>query len=122
MLLLVGNVPKALEATASYLLFFPTDETMVENKDFYLTLPGVKEDMFKPRKEAIEYHERDVAEKSLLKFIETHFQFDEGDISEPNGNGSSDVPQAEGKLLRPDGSSHSYGDSQSDEINQISDT
>ena len=78
----MGNTYKALEATASYLLFFPDDETMIANKKFYLTLPDVKEESFKIRPEALEYYERDISEKSLLKYIDDHFQFEEGDISE----------------------------------------
>lgn len=81
----VGNIEKACQATASYLLFFPNDETMLENKEFYLTLDGVTQDMFVPRPEAVRYYERDEGEKALLLFIEENFQFDEGEISEAAG-------------------------------------
>lgn len=82
----MGNLAKAFEAVASYLLFYPDDETMLENQRFYLTLPDVTEDMFRPRSEAVRYVERDRQERSLVQFIENHFQFDEGDISEPSAD------------------------------------
>ena len=78
----VGDISKALEAAASYLLFFPDDETMNENKEYYLNLPDAKEEMFKPRDEALRYFERQESEQSLLKFIEQNFHFEEGEISE----------------------------------------
>ena len=89
-LFLVGNLFKACQATASYQLFFPDDETMEENKNFYLTLPEVTKDMFQPRPEALLYYERYKAEKALIDYIEENFQFDEGDISEPNSVKESD--------------------------------
>lgn len=76
------NIEKTCRAVASYLLFVPDDETMKENKDFYLTLDGVTLDMFQPRPEALQYFERDRGEKALLHYIEQNFQFDEGDIHE----------------------------------------
>lgn len=64
------------------MLFFPDDETMKENKAFYLTLEGVTEEMFKPRPEALQYLQREEGEKALLNFIEKSFKFDEGEILE----------------------------------------
>ena len=79
-------MPKACQATSTYLLFFPDDETMLENKVFYETLDGFdKEDAFRARPEAVQYLERAKGEKSLLDYIEKNFQFDEGDISEASG-------------------------------------
>ena len=82
----MGNLAKAFEAVGSYLLFYPEDETMLENKRFYSTLPDVTEAMFQPRPEAVRYFEREREEKSLVQFIENHFQFDEGDISEASAD------------------------------------
>lgn len=81
----MGNIEKACGAAASYLLFFPNDETMIENKNYYMSLGNVNESMFVPRIEALHYYERDLGEKTLLQFIEDSFQFDEGEISEPMG-------------------------------------
>lgn len=78
----VNNMEKACQAVASYQLFFPDDETMNDNKAFYLTLDGVTLAMFQARNEALTYFERNIGEKALLKFIEVNFQFDEGDIHE----------------------------------------
>jgi hypothetical protein len=41
---------KACEAVASYLMFYPADETMLSNKKYYMKLPKVKKDFFTPRK------------------------------------------------------------------------
>lgn len=49
-LLLVGDLKKACEAVESYLLFYPADETMLANKNYYLSLPKVEESYFTPRK------------------------------------------------------------------------
>lgn len=81
----LGNIEKACQAAASYLLFFPNDETMIDNKSFYMTLGNVNEGMFVPRAEALHYHERELGEKALLQFIEDSFQFDEGEILEATG-------------------------------------
>lgn len=39
----------ACAAVASYLLFFPADDTMLQNKDYYNTLPKVEDHYFTPR-------------------------------------------------------------------------
>lgn len=39
----------ACAAVTSYLLFSPTDETMLYNKDYYSSQPKVKEEYFTPR-------------------------------------------------------------------------
>jgi len=103
----VENLDKACEATATFLLFDPQDAIMRENKKFYMTLPAVRETMFKPRQEALNYFERQKGERALLEFIEKNFQFDEGEISEPS---SSVMPVVAKKeiaepvvLLGPDG-------------------
>lgn len=79
----MGDFFKTCQAVASYQLFFPEDEMMASNKQFYLTLPEVDESMFKPRPEALHYFERQKGEGGLIEYIEESFQFDEGDISEP---------------------------------------
>lgn len=104
----MGNVEKACQATASYQLFFPEDETMEENKKFYLTLPEVREDMFRPRQEAVQYIQRQKSERALLLYIEENFQFDEGEISEPKNES--------GNLVTPSGEIDSGGNDGDNEI------
>ena len=98
---------KACEATATFLLFDPQDAIMRENKKFYMTLPAVRETMFKPRQEALNYFERQKGESALLEFIEKNFQFDEGEISEPSSTVKPVVAKKEVAepvvLLGPDG-------------------
>ena len=48
-LFLVGNLKDAGAAVASYLLFYPDDDTMLENKDYYGRLPKANVDLFTPR-------------------------------------------------------------------------
>lgn len=45
----VGNLKAACEAVSSYLLFYPDDETMLSNKEYYSKLPKVQDDYFIPR-------------------------------------------------------------------------
>lgn len=49
MLFSVGNLRKACEAVASYLLFYPDDETMLSNMRYYSSLPKVQDTFFEPR-------------------------------------------------------------------------
>lgn len=81
---------------SSYLLFYPDDETMLSNKEYYSKLPKARDDFFTPRpvsayqnidinlavlliifllQEAVEYVKRLHYETKLLKFILTEFQF-----------------------------------------------
>jgi hypothetical protein len=46
----VNDLKKACEATETYLLLQPYDQTMKYNKEFYLGLPNVDETFFVPRK------------------------------------------------------------------------
>jgi leucine proline-enriched proteoglycan (leprecan) len=46
---------KACEAVASYLVFYPADETMLNNKQYYMKLPKFEKDFFTPR-EVIRRH------------------------------------------------------------------
>lgn len=51
----VGNLRMACEAVASYLLFFPNDKTMQDNKNYYTNMPKVEKHFFKPRNVSYEY-------------------------------------------------------------------
>ena len=46
----VGDLKKAAENVASFLLYKPTDAVMLENKVFYLSEAGVTEADFQPDK------------------------------------------------------------------------
>ena len=48
--ILGNNLQKAAACVASYLLLRPDDETMLNNKQFYLQQPGIDEGDFIPRK------------------------------------------------------------------------
>ncbi|KAK9872972.1 hypothetical protein WA026_020320 [Henosepilachna vigintioctopunctata] len=49
---------------------------MIDNKEYYLKLPNVNPDFFKPRSEALKYIQRKTYEDKLLKYIEKEFQAD----------------------------------------------
>ncbi|KAJ8930442.1 hypothetical protein NQ314_016769 [Rhamnusium bicolor] len=71
----MGNLRKACQAVASYLLFFPDDDVMLSNMKFYSALPKFQDDYFQPREEAIRYVQREHYETRILKFINTEFKF-----------------------------------------------
>ncbi|KAL3282722.1 hypothetical protein HHI36_005893 [Cryptolaemus montrouzieri] len=70
----VGNLKEACRAVASFLLFFPNDESMLDNKEYYMKSPQVETNFFTPRSEAEKYVQRLTYEKKLLKFISKEFQ------------------------------------------------
>ncbi|XP_078048000.1 prolyl 3-hydroxylase 1 isoform X2 [Augochlora pura] len=61
----------ACAAVESYLLFDPTDETMLQNKKYYSA--ESEEHFFRPREEALMYVKRHEYEVRLLKFISDEF-------------------------------------------------
>ncbi|CAL1266602.1 unnamed protein product [Larinioides sclopetarius] len=71
----VGKLKETCSAVASFLLFHPNDDTMLANKEYYSKQPGVLEEWFAPREEAVRYHWQHEREINLLKAIEHHFQF-----------------------------------------------
>nr|XP_022901177.1 prolyl 3-hydroxylase 1-like [Onthophagus taurus] len=66
------KLKEACAAVETYLMFYPNDEVMMSNKEYYLKL-DVKKEWFKPREEAEEYFKRDLYEKRLFKFIMKEF-------------------------------------------------
>lgn len=86
----VGNLEKACEAVSSYLMFYPTDETMLNNMEYYMKLPKVKKDFFMPRKEAVRYVQRQEYETKLLDFIDTEFVFQDGSDNKTSSNETED--------------------------------
>ncbi|XP_069694101.1 cartilage-associated protein-like isoform X2 [Periplaneta americana] len=92
----VGDMKKACKAVASYLLFFPGDETMLNNKDYYLKLPKVQKEYFTPREEAVKYVERMEYENKLIHFIETEFVFQDS-----TRNGTEDKIVKKSSVAKP---------------------
>lgn len=45
----MGKLKDACAAVASYLIFYPDDDTMLENKKYYLKQPKAQEEYFQPR-------------------------------------------------------------------------
>lgn len=94
---------KACEAVASFLTLLPDEEVQNRNKEFYLALDEVTEDMFVPRKEVVALKEREDYEESLLQLIETNFAFltdefwaedDEVSPADQVGEGGGEVSNA----------------------------
>ncbi|KAF5293323.1 hypothetical protein FQR65_LT10988 [Abscondita terminalis] len=77
-----NNLKAACQAAASYVLFYPNDDTMRSNMQFYKNLPKVEENFFTPRPEAVQYVRRLTYEKRLLKFIDTEYRFTETNESD----------------------------------------
>ncbi|XP_011503662.1 PREDICTED: prolyl 3-hydroxylase 1-like [Ceratosolen solmsi marchali] len=67
------DIKMACEAVASYLLFYPADETMLSNKDYYASLPMIKQNDFRPRQDILAYVSRQEYEKRLLLYIHKEF-------------------------------------------------
>jgi len=45
----VGNSPQAAQCTSTYLLFRPNDETMLQNKNYYMSQSTASQSDFTPR-------------------------------------------------------------------------
>jgi len=71
-----GKLSEASSAATSYQLFFPADETMIHNVEYYKKMPRSQIADFIPRKEAEYYHNRDAYEQKILKFISENFTAD----------------------------------------------
>ncbi|XP_055693369.1 prolyl 3-hydroxylase 1-like [Lutzomyia longipalpis] len=69
----VGNIEEAIKCTVTYLMFFPDNQMMQENLNFYRNHPEAKEEFFIERNEALEYYQRARYEKSLMQFINEEF-------------------------------------------------
>nr|XP_033341230.1 prolyl 3-hydroxylase 2-like isoform X1 [Megalopta genalis] len=67
----LGILKGACAAVESYLLFDPSDETMLQNKMYYSA--EAMEHFFRPREEAVIYTKRHEYELRLLKFISDEF-------------------------------------------------
>ncbi|XP_043281496.1 cartilage-associated protein-like isoform X2 [Venturia canescens] len=69
----VGDLKNACAAVSSYLLFYPSDQLMLKNEEYYSKLPKIEEDYFTPREEAVEYVKRKQYEEQLLRYIFEEF-------------------------------------------------
>ncbi|KAE8744370.1 hypothetical protein FOCC_FOCC008974 [Frankliniella occidentalis] len=83
-----GNLREACAAAGTYLLFLPGDSTMLENVEYYKTLPKVDDSMFRPRADAEKYIKRQSYEESLLTYISDEFVFEENEDT-------NEIPHAE---------------------------
>ena len=95
---LVGKVDLAAHCAGTYLYLIPDHEDMAANVLYYKEAEGVKEKWFLPRKEAVEYVQRDEDEQALLNYIENNFVFNDNDEEEEkdkiyNKNNSSEDDQ-----------------------------
>lgn len=70
----MGDIPNACRAVASFLLFYPDDEAMLKNREYYLQKEQADRAWLQPRKEAADYFARDEYERQLLEFIDTSFE------------------------------------------------
>uniref|UniRef100_A0A6P7GKK4 procollagen-proline 3-dioxygenase n=1 Tax=Diabrotica virgifera virgifera TaxID=50390 RepID=A0A6P7GKK4_DIAVI len=70
----LGNLKAACQAVASYLLFYPDDETMLDNMRYYSKQPKVDITYFQPRREATQYMQRQIYETRILKFVHNEFK------------------------------------------------
>jgi len=94
----VGKVDLAAHCAGTYLYLIPDHEDMAANVLYYKEAEGVKEKWFLPRKEAVEYVQRDEDEQALLNYIENNFVFNDNDEEEEkdkiyNKNNSSEDDQ-----------------------------
>ncbi|KAF5305804.1 hypothetical protein FQA39_LY09140 [Lamprigera yunnana] len=70
-----GNLKAACQAAASYVLFYPNDDTMRSNIKYFKNLPKVEDNYFTPRPEAVQYVQRLIYEKRLLNYIDSEYNF-----------------------------------------------
>ncbi|CAH0562145.1 unnamed protein product [Brassicogethes aeneus] len=90
----MGNIKEACQAVASYLLFFPDDETMLDNMKYYRSLPKVDNEDFRPREEAVKYVQRKIYENKIMNFVNHEYrnigvtQIDEEENNSQSGSES----------------------------------
>lgn len=69
----VDNITKAADCVESFLILNPEDQSMRNNKKFYLESLKADPELFVGRPEVIAYKKRDDNEKKLLQFITENF-------------------------------------------------
>ncbi|KAK3914415.1 Prolyl 3-hydroxylase 1 [Frankliniella fusca] len=83
-----GNLKKACTAAGTYLMILPADTTMLENVQYYKSLPKVDDTMFQPRPDIVKFVKRQSYEDNLLTYIADEFVFEEKDDT-------NEIPSAE---------------------------
>ncbi|CAH1786500.1 unnamed protein product, partial [Owenia fusiformis] len=69
----VGNIEKAAQAVASFLLLKPDDDTQFRNKIYYLTQESISETHFTPRQDLMKFHLEQTQMSQLLRYAEKHY-------------------------------------------------
>ncbi|XP_076450677.1 prolyl 3-hydroxylase 1-like isoform X2 [Babylonia areolata] len=67
------KIAEAVEATASFLLFRPDDEVMLENKKVFMKKFKYDDEQFVPRQDAQMYVERRKKMQALFDYLQEHF-------------------------------------------------
>ncbi|TRY71031.1 hypothetical protein TCAL_08913 [Tigriopus californicus] len=70
----VGDLKSAAQCVESYLLFYPEDEDMTLNREYYQTKEGADPSWFQPWDEVVQYFNRLKHEKALLSRIDESFK------------------------------------------------
>ncbi|XP_063981064.1 cartilage-associated protein-like isoform X2 [Diachasmimorpha longicaudata] len=81
----LGEIKSTCRAVESYLLFYPADETMLNNQEYYKKLPKVEDqqdEFFSPRPEAVKYVKRQEYELGILRYIADEFAAIDARISD----------------------------------------
>ncbi|GAB1602337.1 prolyl 3-hydroxylase 1-like isoform X2 [Argonauta hians] len=89
----MDDIPNAVKATASYLLFKPDDEAMIENKNFYIQ-SGITAENILPRPEAMQYSRWSKQTQNILQYVSDNYiaGFDEeGEIADISKSVDLDV-------------------------------
>ncbi|KAK6470201.1 cartilage-associated protein-like [Huso huso] len=92
----LNDVKNAAPCAASYLLFDPQDEIMLQNMvyyRFYREQWGLEDNDFRPRPEALQYFNQTTMQKQMLEFAQHYLQSDDEDVVSPEMTEiSSDEP------------------------------
>ncbi|XP_047427588.1 endoplasmic reticulum protein SC65 [Mugil cephalus] len=96
----LNDVKNAAPCAASYLLFDPKDQVMLQNVAyyrFYRSQWGLQEPDFQPRPEAQTYFNQTTKQKEMLEFALNYLQIDDEDVVSPEETATSDSehPDAE---------------------------
>ncbi|XP_039595956.1 endoplasmic reticulum protein SC65 [Polypterus senegalus] len=99
----LNDIKNAAPCAASYLLFDPSDEIMLQNMvyyRFYREKWGLDDDHFKPRTEALKYFNVTTMQRQMLEFIKNYMQSDDEGVVSPE---MSSVPPVESPDAEFDG-------------------
>ncbi|XP_036421653.1 endoplasmic reticulum protein SC65-like [Colossoma macropomum] len=96
----LNDVRNSAPCALSYMLFDPSDPVMKQNVEyyrFYREQWGLTEENFKPRPEALQYHNQTTKQKQMLEFAQNYLQPDDEDVVSPEeaAVGPSSPPDVE---------------------------